>query len=365
VADTDTFRAILFSGGAGSRLWPLSRRARPKQFQPLVGPDSLFQLMVRRLAAGIGLENIFVSTGEVYADMVLEQVPGLAKENVLAESEMRDTLAAVGYAVAVLNHRYPNSTIATLWGADHIVRRDAEFVACLKAAHQLARERDWVVKVDVRPTSPNTGLGYIEYGEERASVDGRTVYSFRRQIEKPPLERAEKLVAAGNYLWNTGYIVWTAEKILSLYAEHAPETFAILQSIVKALDAPNANERVAELYHSIPKMSIDKGIFEHMSGNDMVVMPAELGWGDIGAWDVLRDELKDEELGHTVRGKYIPFSSTNNLIYAPEGKLVITIGMDNLIVVDTGDALLICPADRAQEVKAVVQGLERDQPDML
>ncbi|MGH2344025.1 MAG: sugar phosphate nucleotidyltransferase, partial [Chloroflexota bacterium] len=196
-------------------------------------------------------------------------------------------------------------------------------------------------------------------------VDGRAVYGFSRQIEKPPLEQAEGLIAAGHCLWNTGYIVWTAEKILSLYAQHAPETFALLQRIVRAIDEPNARERVAELYHTIPKMSIDKGIFEHMGGHDMVVMPAELGWSDIGAWDVLRDELKDAALGHAVHGKYIPLNSNNNLIYAPEGKHVITIGMDNLIVVDTGDALLICPADRAQEVKAVVQRLEREQPDLL
>lgn len=365
MAESDTFRAILFSGGAGSRLWPLSRRTRPKQFQPLIGPDSLFQLMVRRLATGIGLENVFVSTGEIYRDVVLDQIPGLQKENVLAEPEMRDTLAAVGYAAAVLDHRYPGSTIATLWGADHVVHRDAEFIACLSAAHQLARERDWVVKVDVRPTSPNTALGYIEYGEERATVDGRAVYAFKRQIEKPPAARAEELIAAGHCLWNTGYIVWTAEKILSLYAQHAPETFAVLQRIVRSLDEPNAQAHVAELYHTIPKMSVDKGIFEHMSGRDLVVMPAELGWSDIGAWDVLRDELKDEGLGHAVHGKYIPHNSNNNLIYAPEGKYVITIGMDNFIVVDTGDALLICPADRAQEVKAVVQRLEREQPDLL
>ncbi|HEY8284498.1 MAG TPA: sugar phosphate nucleotidyltransferase [Chloroflexota bacterium] len=361
----DPFRAILFSGGAGSRLWPLSRRARPKQFQPLVGPDSLFQLMVRRLAASIGLENIFVSTGEVYRDLVLEQIPGLPAENVLAEPEMRDTLAAVGYAVAVLNHRYPGSTIATLWGADHVIRRDAEFVESLQAAHTLARERNWVVKVDVRPTSPSSALGYIEYGEQRAVVDGRAVHAFVRQVEKPSLATALRLIEAGNYLWNTGYIVWTAEKILGLYAEHAPEASAALKRIVQALERHGPGADIGDLYASIPKMSIDKGIFEHMGGDDMVVMPAELGWSDIGAWDVLRDELADADTGHAVRGRYIPFSSSRNLIYAPEGKQVITIGVDNLIVVDTGDALLICPADKAQEVKTVVQHLERHQPDLL
>lgn len=359
------FKAILFSGGAGSRLWPLSRRSRPKQFQPLVGPNSLFQLMVRRLETRIGIENIYISTGEVYRDIVLEQIPNLPPENVIAEPEMRDTLAAVGYAVAILNYRFPGSTIATLWGADHIVRRDDEFVACLSAAFELAREKNWVVKIDVRPTTPSTALGYIEYGEKRAEIAGRPVYAFKRQVEKPPLEVAEELIAAGNYLWNTGYIVWTAEKILSLYEQHAPDAYAVLQDIVSAQALPSTQSSVPELYRRIPKMSIDKGIFEKMGGDDMAVMPAELGWGDIGAWDVLRDELADAESGNAVHGRHIAIDTTRCMIYGPPDKPVITIGVENLIIVDTGDALLVCAADRSQDVKKIVQQLEEEQPDLL
>ena len=364
-AVSEQFRAILFSGGAGSRLWPLSRRGRPKQFQPLVGPDSLFQLMVRRLESSLGIEHIYVSTGRVYREIVLEQIPALPPENVIAEPEMRDTLAAVGFAVAVLDHRYPGSTIATLWGADHIVRRDDEFVACLQAAHQLAREHDWVVKIDVRPSYPSPALGYIEYGERRGEADGRAVYSFVRQVEKPPAEEAERLILAGTYLWNTGYIVWTAEKILSLYREHAPEAYQALQQIVAVLDLPDAEQRIPALYARIPKMSIDKGIFEKMAGEDMVVMPAELGWGDIGAWDVLRDELAAGDAGNAAQGLHLQTDTTNTLVYAPPGKTVVTLGVDNLIIVDTGDALLVMPAGRAQEVKAIVQRLERERPDLL
>ncbi|HWE64850.1 MAG TPA: sugar phosphate nucleotidyltransferase [Chloroflexota bacterium] len=363
--NTDQLHAILFSGGAGSRLWPLSRRARPKQFQPLVGPASLFQLMVRRLERATDITHIFVSTGQIYRDVVLEQVPELPPDNVLAEPEMRDTLAAVGYAVALLNHREPGATIATLWGADHIIRRDDEFVATLQAAYTLARERNWVVKIDVRPTWPSNALGYIEYGEQRASVDGRPVFSFVRQIEKPPTEVAQQLLDAGNYLWNTGYIVWTAEKILSLYKQHAPDAYAILQEIVAAVEQNAGPERIAELYRSIPKLSIDKGIFEKMGGDDMVVMPADLGWGDIGAWDVLRDELREAASGNAVHGRNIAIDTGNTLIYGPPEKLIVTIGVHDLIVVDTGDALLICPADRSQEVKQVVQQLEEEYPDLL
>jgi mannose-1-phosphate guanylyltransferase len=362
---TQRVQAILFSGGAGSRLWPLSRRLRPKQFQPLLGSDSLFQLMVRRLAGCLGIENVFISTGAIYRDVVLEQVPELPPANVIAEPEMRDTLAAVGYAVAVLNHRFPGSTIATMWCADHLIRRDAEFQHALRAALTLAGDRNWVVKIDVHPTAPSTGLGYIEFGEWVASADGRPVYRFVRQIEKPPIDQARRFLAAGNFLWNTGYMVWTAEKILSLYEQHAPEAYQSLQGIVASLDQPDSWWRIADLYHSIPKLSIDKGIFEKMSGDDLVVMPADLGWGDIGAWDVLRDELRDSHTGNAAHGRHLPIETRNTLVYAPPGKTVVTLGVDNLIVVDTGDALLICPADRAQDVKQVVQHLEQESPELL
>ena len=321
--------------------------------------------MVQRIEGCVDIQHIFVSTGETYRDLVLEQTPQLPPQNVLAEPEMRDTLAAVGFAVALLNHRSPGSTIATLWGADHIIRDDEEFQSSLLAAFELASERNWVVKVDVRPTAPSSALGYIEYGEQCAEVAGKPVYRFVRQVEKPPVERARELVASGNHLWNTGYIVWTAEKILALYRAHAPETFELLQQIVEELDRPGSQQRIAELYHAIPKMSIDKGIFEKMSGDDMVVLPAELGWGDIGAWDALRDELRDQQTGNAVHGLHVAIDTSNTLVYAPAGKTVVTLGVDNLIIVDTGDALLICPADRSQDIKRVVQLLELEHPHLL
>jgi mannose-1-phosphate guanylyltransferase len=267
--------------------------------------------------------------------------------------------------VALLNHRSPGATIATLWGADHVIRRDDVFLACLQDAYTLAKERNWVVKIDVRPTAPSDALGYIEYGEQRATVRDRPVYSFVRQVEKPSTDEAQRLLEAGNYLWNTGYIVWTAEKILSLYEQHAPEAYRVLREIVAAIDRNEGADRIAELYHAIPKTSIDKGVFVKMSGEDMVVMPADLGWGDIGAWDVLRDELLDATTGNAVHGTHVAIDTRDTLIYAPPDKLVVTVGVHDLIVVDTGDALLVCPADRSQEVKQIVQQLEQERPDLL
>jgi mannose-1-phosphate guanylyltransferase len=361
-------KMVLFCGGSGTRLWPMSRKARPKQFQPLVAEQSLFQLMVQRLRDGFGLENLFVSTGEVYRDLILEQVPDFPAANIIAEPEMRDTLAAVGYAVTVLHARFPGCTVATLWGADHVIRDDAEFITVLRLSRDLAREHGWTVKVDVRPTYPSTALGYIELGDVVAKVQGRKVYAFKRQVEKPDEERARCFIEQGTYVWNTGYIVWTAETILSLYEQHAPEAYAPLQEIARAVGTPEEAAVTREQYSRIPKKSIDYGIFEKMGGENRVVIPTVLGWRDIGAWDVLRDEmaelLADGET-NVVQGNHIAIDTTNTLVYGPPEKRIVTIGLHDFVVVDTPDALLVCPAERSQDVKKVVELLQQEEMDLL
>jgi len=359
-------KLILFCGGSGTRLWPMSRKARPKQFQPLVGERSLFQLMVDRLAKGFGLANIFVSTGEAYRDLIHEQTPDLPRANVIAEPEMRDTLAAVGFAVTVVNSRYPGCTIATLWGADHVIRNDDEFITCLQIGRELAQQRGLTAKIDVRPTFPSTALGYIEIGAQVDEIAGHAVYAYKRQVEKPDEETAQRFMEQGGYVWNTGYIVWTADKILSLYQQHAPLAYGPLQEIARALGTPQEDTVIREQFPRIPKQSIDYGIFEKMSAEDRVVIPATLGWRDIGAWDVLRDELT-ETSGHDniVQGRHIAVDTHRTLVYAPAEKLVVTIGLEDFVVVDTQDALLICPTNRSQDVKRAVDMLKEDNPELL
>ncbi len=365
MTNVSDLKLLLFCGGSGTRLWPMSRRSRPKQFQPLLGEDSLFQLMVRRLADGFGIESVFVSTGEQYGSLVLEQAPDLPRENIIAEPEMRDTLAAVGYAVTVLDHRFPGTPVATLWGADHVIRQESVFIEGLRAAAKLAVGRGWVVKLDVPPTYPNTGLGYIEIGDRLDRVDGFNVYGFVRQIEKPDLETAEQFVGSGRFLWNTGYIVWTTAKILELYERHAPETSERLHVIGRSLGRPGADEVIRREFPRIERLSVDYGLFQKMGGAEFAVMPLELGWSDIGAWDVLRDELTASSGENAVRGNHVEIDTHNTLIYGRPDKTIVTIGLNDFIVVDTDDALLICPAGRAQEVKAVVDRLKSEGDELV
>jgi mannose-1-phosphate guanylyltransferase len=353
------FKIAIFSGGAGSRLWPVSRQDRPKQFQPLTGPESLFQHMVGLLERGFGIENLFVITGRSYVEAIRAQTPSLPPANIVAEPEMRDTLAAVGYAAAVIEHRFPGTRLATLWGADHIIRNEDVFQRALRAARALAIERDTIVKVDVRPTFPSTQLGYVEIADVVAREGGFDAHEFVRFSEKPDLHTARRYLEDGRHLWNTGYFVWSSATILDLYRTHAPEAYAALERIMAAMDTPDEERVTAEQYATIPKMSVDYGVFSRIGRGEMLSIPADLGWADVGAWDVLYDELaEDEDANVVLTSEHVGIETHNSLIYSTTGKLIATIGLDGVVIVDTPDALLVAPADRAQDVKKIVERLK-------
>ena len=354
------FKIAIFSGGAGSRLWPASRRARPKQFQPLTGPQSLFQHMMGLLERGFGIENLFVFTGRDYVEAIREQTPNLPPQNIIAEPEMRDTLAAVGYAAAVIEHRFPGAPLATLWGGDHIIREEETFQRALKTARTLAAERDTIVKVDVRPTFASTQLGYVEIGRPVVERDGFEAFEFVRFTEKPDLRTARHYLEGGRHLWNTGYFVWNSATILRLYETYAPEAYACLTRIMAALGTPDEERVTEEQYAAIPKKSVDYGVFSHIQRGEMLSIPADLGWADVGAWDVLYDELSEGDGANVVLTEHVGIDTRSSVVYSSTGKLIATIGLDNIVIVDTPDALLVLPADRAQDVKQIVERLEKE-----
>ena len=228
-------KVMVFSGGSGTRMWPLSRQSLPKQFQNLVGETSMFQQMVSMVLSGFDSKDVFILTGKDFVDLVAKQVPEIPKENIIGEPEMRDTLAAVSFAAAYLEKKFPGETMAALWGADHIVREKETFVKALKAAEKLSNEENVIAKVDVHPTFPNVHLGYLEIGEKIREIDGFEVFEFIRHVEKPDHATAEKFLETGNYLWNTGYFVWPLKKIMELFAKHNPETYDSLVKIQEAL----------------------------------------------------------------------------------------------------------------------------------
>lgn len=352
-------KVVIFSGGSGTRMWPLSRQESPKQFQNLVGEESFFQNMVRMVLSGFPKEDVFVLTGEKYKQIVAEQVPEITKENIIGEPEMRDTLAAVGFACAYLSKKFPGETMAAIWGADHIVKEKETFVKALKAAEKLAKEKNVIAKVDVHPTFPSVHLGYLEIGDKLGEVDGFDYFEFIRHVEKPDYSTAEKFLESGNYLWNTGYFVWPLEKIMNLFETHNRETYQSLSKIQAAIGNDNQEEVIKSEYQKIPKQMIDHALFENLNKDDQLEIPAVLGWTDVGAWNVLKDELA-EALEHNVTtGEHIDIDSTDLLVHNEQvNKIIATVGLEGLIIVDTPDALLICKKDRSQDVKKIVQKLK-------
>lgn len=340
-------------------MWPASRKDKPKQFQPLVGQESMFQQALRRIKKGFPIKDVFVVTGREYVGLVLKQEPDLPLENVIIEPEMRDTLAAVGLAAAVLDKKFDNPIVASLWAADHLVKNDDEFIKALKTAYEYVKTSGKMVSIDVRPTYPNIHVGYIQVGKMIKKLNSLAIFEYIRQIEKPDIKTAKKFTQGWEYLWHAGYKVWTAQKMLALYQKHTPKVYEGLVKIQNAWGSDKQDEIIRKIYPVFEKVSVDFAIFEKVNPREMVVLSADLGWSDIGAWNILKDELSENHSDLVTQGEVFDVGSSDCLIYAnTQNKVVATIGLEDLIVVDTPDALLVSRKDRISEVKKIIEKLK-------
>jgi mannose-1-phosphate guanylyltransferase len=357
-------KIALFCGGTGTRMWPASRKEKPKQFQPLVGKESMFQQAVRRIKKGFPIKDVFVITGRQYVGLVVQQAPDLPLENVIIEPEMRDTLAAVGYAATVLDKKFDNPTVASLWAADHLVKNGDNFIKALKAAYDYVEDTGKIVSVDVRPTYPNIHVGYIQIGKMIKKINGQAFFEYVRHIEKPDLATAKKLVAGWEYLWHAGYKVWKAQKMLSLYKKHTLQVYEGLMKIHAAWGSDKQEDVVKKIYPAFEKISVDFAILEKADPNELVVLPADLGWSDIGAWNILKDELSETPADNVISGEVFDLDSKDCLIYnTTPNKVIASIGLNNLIVVETPDGLLVCDKDRVSDVKKIIEKLKESKKE--
>jgi len=348
-------KIIIFCGGTGTRIWPMSRKKKPKQFQPLVGEKSMFRQMVERVLKGFEPEDLFVITGNNYVPLIAKEAPEIPTQNLIVEPEMRDTLAAVGLATVAVMKRFPQAIIATLWGADHIVKNDKVFIKALKSAYKLAQKKKKIINIDTRPIYPDVNLGYIEIGKPVGTVDGFEVFEIIRHIEKPDLKSAQEFVKSFRFLWHVGYAVWQGDLMLSFYQKYQPKAYQVLLKIKDALGTNLEQEVLEREYRQIPKTSIDFGILEKLKSGQQLDIPADLGWSDVGAWNILKDTLAETKLENVVKGENVDFDSNDCLIYGlAKNKIIATIGLKELIIVDTPDALLVCKKEKAAAVKQMV-----------
>jgi len=344
--------ALILSGGAGTRLWPLSRRGRPKQFLELVGEGTLLEATVERVSALVPPERVFVVAPPEHRALIHEQLPDLAVDHLVIEPYPRGNAAAIGLAMAALHAFDPEAVVAVL-PSDHVVRNGGAFRNVLLSA-TAAAELGYIVTLGITPTGPDTGFGYIEAGD-RLAVDGPVpVHDVKRFIEKPKRESAERMVAAGGHFWNAGMFVWRVSVVLEAFRAHLPRTAKAIDALIEAVGSTRYEQVLADAWEETERTTIDYGIAE--KATNVAVVPADIGWSDIGSWPRLAQLAPD---GGRDAGEPVTHASSGNYVHAP-GKVVALVGVDDLVVIDTPDALLVASKERAEEVKAIVDRLERE-----
>jgi mannose-1-phosphate guanylyltransferase len=356
-----SYHALIMAGGGGTRLWPLSRRARPKQALTLVGERTMFEHAVDRIASLFQPEEIFVVTGEEHLESLLLQAPELPRANFLLEPVGQGTAPAIGLGAVHLRRRDPQAVMVVLT-ADHFIRDVERFRRVLTAAAQVA-EKGHLVTLGITPSFPSTGFGYIQQGEQLYEVDGFAVFRALRFTEKPSPETAFQMVESGLYTWNSGMFIWRVDRIMEEFARQMPDLYDVLMQIDAVLGTPAYEPTLRRLWPELSPQSIDYGVME--GARDVVVIPVDIGWSDVGNWSSMREILPADADGNVVVGEHVGLDTRNTIVFGGR-RLIATIGLEDMIIVDTDDALLICPLDREQDVREMVRQLrEMGRKDVL
>lgn len=345
--------AILLAGGHGTRLWPVSRKGVPKQLQPVLGEDTLLKATWKRLRKGLPASRVLVVTGEAMAPLVRADLPELPEENLLVEPARRDTAAAVGFGAAVALSRDPRASVVTV-NSDAFVRDEEAYWRTIRLALRAAsRPPKALALVGIRPTYPETGYGYIKAGRPL----GGGVFEVEGFREKPDRETAEAYLAEPSFLWNPTLLVAEAATLMKAFRRHLPKTAAELERVRRAWKTPRRAAVLERAFARIAPVSIDYGILEKEKG--MRVAPADFGWADVGHWRAVHDVLATEEKANVRRGPHVGVDSRGNLLYSFTGKLIATAGLEDIVLIETEDVILCCPKSRAQDVKKLVEELEK------
>ena len=356
---------VVMAGGSGTRFWPLSRRTRPKQFLPLAGDAPLLAATVGRLPPLARPQRTYVVCGPQHAAAARRMVPQLPHDNFIVEPCARNTAPCVGLAALHVAARDPKGIIAMLPADHHIARPDA-FRDALAAAAQLA-EGGAIATIGIQPSRPETGYGYLKVGARvaaRARGKGRFhPHKVERFVEKPDVVTAARYLADGSYLWNSGIFVFRADVILEEIGRAMPVLGELLQVIQRALGTPAYPRTLKRVFPECPSISIDYGVME--KSQRIAVVPADFGWSDVGSFAALSDVRETDHVGNVAEGDALVIDGRNNVVLAGKDRPVAVIGLDDVIVVDSGDAILVCRRDRAQDVRKAVEELSRQGRDEL
>lgn len=353
--------AVIMAGGRGERFWPKSRTAKPKQFLSLTADqETMLQKTANRLRPLIAMEDVYVVTNAQYAELVKEQLPELPPENILPEPCSRNTAPCIGMAAAVIQKKYGDAVMVVL-PSDHLIRYESLYVDTLRQAIAVAEQGQRLVTIGIPPTYPETGYGYIRFTTgDSDSTPG--VYAVAQFVEKPDLETAKEYLAARCYLWNSGMFVWKASTILSNMQTFLPELYNGVKEIAAAYGTDAFLETLDAIYPTLQKESIDYGIMEKADQID--TLPGSFGWDDVGSWLAVERINKTNDYGNYIEGDVITVNTQRSTICGQK-KLIAAVGVEDLIVIDTEDAMLICAKDSTQDVKKVIENLRICNRDAL
>ncbi|MGB6648804.1 MAG: mannose-1-phosphate guanylyltransferase [Bacteroidota bacterium] len=352
--------AVVMAGGVGTRFWPRSREKRPKQLLEIVGEGTMIQNTVGRLKKIVGSHETFVVTNRIQRAALLKQLPRIPEENIIDEPVGRNTAPCIGLA-ALFVRRISPTAVMVVSPADHIIQDDKEFHRVLRIAIQTAEESNSLLTIGVQPTRPEIGYGYIQTYNEDGNHNpyfGRGVLKVKAFAEKPNLQTAERFLASGDFLWNSGMFVWRVDTILQQIEESLPELYAELMKIDKAIGTPRYQNTLEKAYGVIRGISIDYGVMER--AERVFVIKGDFGWSDLGSWDEVVHQSGKDSGGNSITGPVIQKDTSDCFIFSPD-KLVATIGVEDLIIVNTDDALLVCRKGRSQDVKEISDYLRRKQ----
>ncbi len=352
------FYALIAAGGHGTRLWPMSRAQMPKQMLPLIDDHSMFRTSVERIADLFAPQDIFVVTGKDYAEDLRQEAPHIPPDNFIIEPYAKNTAPALALAMATIQARDPEATVAILT-ADHHIANPVKFRSVLKAARQIAQDGT-IVTLGIKPLHPATGYGYIQQGAPITEVDGCTIYQSKRFTEKPDIVRATQFLASGQYSWNSGMFIWKVSSAMWAFELFQPAIYAMCSYLQSALGAPDYQRKLDGIWNSMPKLSIDVAIME--KADNIAVIPIDIGWSDIGSWSSLYDILPQDSFGNCIKGdasdNRVILDTRDTLVYSD--RLTVAIGVEDMVIVDTDDVLLVCHKSRTQDVKQVVDYLKEN-----
>jgi mannose-1-phosphate guanylyltransferase len=349
---------VIMAGGVGSRFWPRSKQKKPKQLIKIFGENSMIQDTVDRLNGLVKKENIFVITNQAQKESVIEQLSDISSENIIAEPFGKNTAACIGLA-SILIHKKCKDAVTIILPADHLIKDPAGFRETIKKAANFAFSSDSLVTIGIKPTRPETGYGYIQFIDDQVAD---SIYKVQTFAEKPNLSTAKRFVEAGDFLWNSGMFIWKTESILKEISIHLPELYEGLLIIDKAIDTESFNEVLTNVYGQLINVSIDYGIMEKSS--KVFLTKGDFSWSDVGSWEeVYQLSEKNNERNAQIGDVYTE-NTTESYIFSPR-KFTAVVGLENVIVIDTKDALLICNRENAQDVKHVVDYLKMNNKDDL